>query len=218
MVLKTENLEKTAEQNERRLEEKSESLNEGVLAEESSRLESAGHQIDADDRKLELVLLQQLDHVAAGSMGGQEQRRSQNQEVTAERNEVDQAIEGAKKGLKNVDENFQKSEEGLENEMDEVQRDEKKATEEAADESDNLKEYGEGAVERGQAVLTAMGQEADDLMTQTEEGATKIMDNTTAQAEYIEAGNVAAYSGVDTAIAEAGAAEGTAEKNMGRAE
>merc|ERR1719409_998132 len=105
MVLKTENLEKTAEQNERRLEEKSESLNEGVLAEESSRLESAGHQIDADDRKLELVLLQQLDHVAAGSMGGleqQQQRRSQNQEVTAERNEVDQAIEGAKKGLKNA--------------------------------------------------------------------------------------------------------------------
>merc|ERR1719409_605139 len=222
MVLKTENLEKTAEQNERRLEEKSESLNEGVLAEESSRLESAGHQIDADDRKLELVLLQQLDHVAAGSMGGleqqQQQRRSQNQEVTAERNEVDQAIEGAKKGLKNVDENFQKSEEGLENEMDEVQRREKRAKEEASDETENLEQYSSGTVARSQAVLTAMGQEADDLMTQMEEGAGKIMDNTTAQAEYIEAGNVAAYSGVDTAIANAAAAEGTAEKNMGRAE
>merc|ERR1719181_1251513 len=90
--------------------------------------------------------------------------------------------------------------------------------EESSDDTEVLGQYTQGTVERGEAVLQAMGQEANDLMTQMDEGAQKVMDNTTAQAEYIEAGNVAAYSSVDTAIANAAQQEGIAEKNLGRAE
>jgi len=222
LTLKAEALQQSAELNEKRLEEKAAGLNSGVLQDAKSNVESAERQIAAAYKRRYDSVMGQLDQVAAGSegdLGKQEQAiRMKNQEVDTERQEVNRAMESANTGLKNVEENFEKAEGDLENELGAVQRSEKRAKEEANDETENLEQYSEGTVERSQAVLTAMGQEADDLMTQMEEGAGKIMDNTTAQAEYIEAGNVAAYSGVDTAIANAAAAEGTAEKNMGRAE
>merc|ERR1719262_446371 len=69
LALKANTLQQKSQQNEHRLQEKAQSLNEGILNEAQQNLDAAEHQISAQNRKRELELQKMLDAVAKGSDG-----------------------------------------------------------------------------------------------------------------------------------------------------
>merc|ERR1719191_2231649 len=81
-------------------------------------------------------------------------------------------------------------------------------------EDNDVTEYAEGTDAQAAAILNTMNQQIGDTETASDAEDEKIMDNVTAEAEVIEAGIAAGFSGVDSAIQNAGNLQSAAEENL----